>query len=122
MPTYPELTCHSAEDLRILDSRAKTQYKVAPDVIETYEREIIPFWTGRSMRDQMFQELPQEWHDAYAAGCFTEFMEQRAPGPHRGATASSTGRACWTSRPTSPGPRPRWTSRRTPRPWTSASS
>ena len=30
VPTYPELTCHSAEDLRILDSRPKTQYKVDP--------------------------------------------------------------------------------------------
>ncbi len=80
VPTYPELTCHSAEDLRILDSRPKTSYRVAPAVIDVYEREIIPYWTGRSLRDQMFQELPQEWHDAYAAGCFTEFMEQRAPG------------------------------------------
>jgi formate C-acetyltransferase len=80
VPTYPELTCHSAEDLRILDARPKTQYKVDASVIDAYEREIIPFWHGRSMRDQMFQELPAEWHDAYAAGCFTEFMEQRAPG------------------------------------------
>ena len=80
VPTYPELTCHSAEDLRILDSRPKTQYKVDPAVIEEYEREIIPFWRGRSLRDQMFSELPQDWLDAYAAGCFTEFMEQRAPG------------------------------------------
>jgi formate C-acetyltransferase len=80
VPTYPELTCHSAEDLRILDSREKTQYKVEPAVIEVYEREIIPFWKGRSMRDQMFQELPPEWQDAYEAGCYTEFMEQRAPG------------------------------------------
>jgi trans-4-hydroxy-L-proline dehydratase len=80
VPTYPELTCHSAEDLRILDTREKTQYKVDSAVIEVYEREVIPFWQGRSMRDQMFQELPQEWHDAYAAGCYTEFMEQRAPG------------------------------------------
>ncbi len=78
--TYPELTCHSVEDLRILDTREKTQYKVDPTVIETYKREIIPFWKGRSMRDQMFQELPQEWMAAYEAGCFTEFMEQRAPG------------------------------------------
>ena len=57
VPTYPELTCHSVEDLRILDSRERTQYKVEPGVIETYEREIIPFWKNRSMRDQMFQEL-----------------------------------------------------------------
>ena len=80
VPTFPELTCHSAEDLRILDSRPKTHYQVDVSVIAEYEREIIPFWRGRSIRDQMFLELPKEWHDAYAAGCFTEFMEQRAPG------------------------------------------
>ncbi|HPS68684.1 MAG TPA: glycyl radical protein [Holophaga sp.] len=80
VPTYPELTCHSAEDLRILDSRAKTQYKVAPSVIEAYEEEVIPFWRGRSLRDQMFQLLSREWQEAYEAGCFTEFMEQRSPG------------------------------------------
>jgi trans-4-hydroxy-L-proline dehydratase len=80
VPTFPELTCHSAEDLRILDSRPRTWYRVDPDVIDAYERDIIPFWKGRSLRDQMFSELPQEWLDAYHAGCFTEFMEQRAPG------------------------------------------
>ena len=80
VPTFPELTCHSAEDLRILDSRPKTPYRVGPDLIEVYEREIIPFWRGRSLRDQMFALLPEEWHHAYEAGCFTEFMEQRAPG------------------------------------------
>ncbi|MGB8260117.1 MAG: trans-4-hydroxy-L-proline dehydratase [Terracidiphilus sp.] len=80
VPTFPELTCHSAEDLRILDSRPLTRYSVAPSVIDLYEREIIPYWKGRSMRDQMFAELPPEWIDAYEAGCFTEFMEQRAPG------------------------------------------
>ncbi len=80
VPTYPELTCHSVEDLRILDSRPKTRYKVAADVIAQYERDIIPYWHGRSLRDVMMAELPAEWHDAYDAGCFTEFMEQRAPG------------------------------------------
>ena len=80
VPTYPELTCHSVDDLRILDSRPKTSYKVDAETIALYEQEIIPFWRGRSMRDVMMDELPVEWHDAYAAGCFTEFMEQRAPG------------------------------------------
>ena len=80
VPTFPELTCHSAEDLRILDSRPLTQYRVEPPVIELYDREIIPYWKGRSMRDLIFAALPQEWIDAYEAGCFTEFMEQRAPG------------------------------------------
>jgi len=80
VPTYPELTCHSAEDLRILDSRPKTSYKVDPAMIARYEAEIIPYWRGRSLRDQIFQELSAQWQEAYAAGVFTEFMEQRAPG------------------------------------------
>ena len=122
VPTYPELTCHSAEDLRILDSRPKTQYKVDPAVIAEYEREIIPFWRGRSLRDQMFAELPQEWLDAYAAGCFTEFMEQRAPGPHRRRRqALPQGDARLQSRHRAGARRPS-TSSATPRPSTSASS
>jgi formate C-acetyltransferase len=80
VPTFPELTCHSLEDLRILDSRPKTSYAVAPEVIEAYEREVIPHWRGRSLRDRLFATLPPEWHALYEAGLFTEFMEQRAPG------------------------------------------
>jgi pyruvate formate-lyase/glycerol dehydratase family glycyl radical enzyme len=80
VPTFPELTCHSVEDLRILDSREKTSYRVAPEVVSAYEREVIPWWRGRSLRDRLFEALPLEWHAAYEAGLFTEFMEQRAPG------------------------------------------
>jgi len=80
VPTYPELTCHSLEDLRILNSRPKTSYTVSAECLEAYERKIIPYWRGRSMRDRLFQALPPEWQDAYEAGIFTEFMEQRAPG------------------------------------------
>jgi pyruvate formate-lyase/glycerol dehydratase family glycyl radical enzyme len=79
-PTFPELTCHSLEDLRILDSRPLTSYAVAPAVVRAYEREVIPYWRGRSLRDRLFAELPPEWHALYEAGLFTEFMEQRAPG------------------------------------------
>ena len=79
-PTYPDVTCHSAEDLRILDSRPKTSFKSDPKTVRMYEKEIIPFWRGRSIRDRMMDELPQEWKDAYESGVFTEFMEQRAPG------------------------------------------
>jgi len=79
-PTYPEVTCHSVEDLRILDSRPKTSFKCDEKTIKMYEKEIIPFWRGRSIRDRMMEELPDEWRSAYEAGLFTEFMEQRAPG------------------------------------------
>ncbi len=80
VPTYPELTCHSLEDLRVLNSRPKTNYAVSAECMEVYAGKIIPYWQGRSIRDRMFQELPQEWREAYEAGLFTEFMEQRAPG------------------------------------------
>jgi len=79
-PTYPELTCHSVEDLRILRGREKTRYAVSEESIACYEREIIPYWRGRSLRDRIFAALGPEWHQAYGAGLFTEFMEQRAPG------------------------------------------
>jgi formate C-acetyltransferase len=80
VPTYPELTCHSLEDLQVLNTRENTRYLVPEEVFRTYEEEIIPFWSGRSLRDRIFAELPQEWQVAYEAGVFTEFMEQRAPG------------------------------------------
>jgi formate C-acetyltransferase len=80
VPTFPELTCHSVEDLRILNSRPKTWYRVDDETVRLYEEQVIPYWRGRSMRDRMFEELPLEWKDAYQAGIFTEFMEQRAPG------------------------------------------
>jgi formate C-acetyltransferase len=79
-PTYPELTCHSLEDLKILNSRPKTNYAADESCIKIYEEMIIPYWRGRSMRDRIFGELPPEWMEAYSAGMFTEFMEQRAPG------------------------------------------
>ncbi len=80
VPTFPELTCHSVKDLKILRSRATTPYEVPDSVIHAYEETIIPFWKGRSMRDRLFARLPDEWREAYEAGLFTEFMEQRAPG------------------------------------------
>jgi len=79
-PTFPELCCHSLDDLDILDSRSKTSYKVSTAVRQTYADKVIPFWDGRSMRDLIFTEMADEWKDAYNAGIFTEFMEQRAPG------------------------------------------
>jgi len=78
--TYPELTCHSLEDLEILDTREKNPYKVSEECKRVYKEKVIPFWKGRSMRERIFEQLDDEWKDAYAAGIFTEFMEQRAPG------------------------------------------
>lgn len=78
--TYPELCCHTLEDLDILDSRPKIPFKVSSQVRGTYEERIIPYWEGNSMRDLIFAEMSEAWKAAYDAGIFTEFMEQRAPG------------------------------------------
>ena len=78
--TYPELTCHSEEDLRILGCRAKTHYRTTEEDVRVYREEVIPFWRGRTMRDRIFAGLSDAWKAAYEAGLFTEFMEQRAPG------------------------------------------
>ena len=79
-PTYPEVCCHSLEDLEILNSRPKTSYVVDEETLRLYQEETILFWRGRSMRDRIFAEMTPEWKAAYEAGIFTEFMEQRAPG------------------------------------------
>ena len=79
-PTYPELCCHSLEDLDILNSREKISFAVSPQARQVYEEIIIPFWRGKSMRELIFQEMTEEWKAAYEAGVFTEFMEQRSPG------------------------------------------
>ena len=79
-PTFPELCCHSLPDLDILDSREKIPFSVSPESRKIYEAEVIPSWQGKSMRDLIFREMTDEWKEAYEAGVFTEFMEQRAPG------------------------------------------
>ncbi len=80
VPTFPELTCHSVEDFHVLNSRDQQRYTISQEDIDTYEREVIPYWSGRTMRERIFSHVPKEWKAAYEAGVFTEFMEQRAPG------------------------------------------
>jgi len=79
-PTFPELCCHSLDDLDILNSREKTSFHVEPVTRAAYEKTVIPFWRGKSMRELILNEMTNEWKTAYEAGIFTEFMEQRAPG------------------------------------------
>ncbi len=80
VPTFPELTCHTVEDLHVLNSRDMQRYIVDENDIKIYEHEIIPFWKGKTQRERIFNHIPDEWRLAYEAGVFTEFMEQRAPG------------------------------------------
>jgi len=79
-PTYPELCIHSERDLKILDTRPKVSFKVSEETRGIILNEVVPFWKGKSIRDRIFAEVDLQWKDAYSAGVFTEFMEQRSPG------------------------------------------
>lgn len=79
-PTYPEVCCHTAEDLDTLHTRPITSYKVPEEDRRALVEEVLPYWQGRTQRERIFAAMEPEWLDAFEAGVFTEFMEQRAPG------------------------------------------
>lgn len=79
-PSYPEVCLHSLEDLQILNDREKVFFKVDEKTREAYQGVIIPFWEGKTMREKLLDNMTPQWKDAYDAGVFTEFQEQRAPG------------------------------------------
>ncbi len=80
VPTYPEVCCHKEDDLETLDSREKNPYRVDEHTEQIYKEKILPFWEGETIREKIFENMTEEWRDAYEAGVFTEFMEQRVPG------------------------------------------
>ena len=79
-PTYPEICLHSLEDLQILNDRKKVFFSVDEETKEIYKQKIIPFWTGKTMREDLLSKMDADWMKAYKAGIFTEFQEQRGPG------------------------------------------
>jgi pyruvate formate-lyase/glycerol dehydratase family glycyl radical enzyme len=79
-PTYPELCCHTLNDLKILNDREKVSFKVEKQTRKLFKDEIIPFWQGKSTRDSLMARMTPAWKAAFKAGVFTEFMEQRSPG------------------------------------------
>ncbi|MEF9839754.1 MAG: glycyl radical protein [Lachnospiraceae bacterium] len=79
-PTFPELCCHSLEDMHVMNDRALINFKVKEEDYKFQEETIIPFWGKRSIRERIIENMSTEWKEAYEAGIFTEFMEQRGPG------------------------------------------
>ncbi|HHU07872.1 MAG TPA: glycyl radical protein [Clostridiaceae bacterium] len=79
-PTFPELCCHTLEDLEVMNQRELISFKVEDEYFKIQEETFIPFWENRSTRTKILSLMTDEWKDAYAAGIFTEFMEQRGPG------------------------------------------
>ena len=83
-PTFPELCCHTVEDMEVMDARELISFKVTEEDKKIQAEKIIPYWENRSIRHKIMSSVSDTWKDCYAAGMFTEFMEQRGPG-HTGA-------------------------------------
>lgn len=79
-PTFPELCCHSVEDMRLMNERELIRFQVTPEDMALQEKVMIPFWKERCIRSRIFRQMTPEWKKAYECGIFTEFMEQRGPG------------------------------------------
>jgi len=43
-PTFPEICCHTVEDLDVLDSREKVSYAVSDEVRAKFRNYVTPFW------------------------------------------------------------------------------
>lgn len=79
-PTFPELCCHSEEDMKVMSERKLVSFHTTEEDRKLQAAEIIPFWKGRTIREKLLSRMTPEWHECYEAGIFTEFMEQRGPG------------------------------------------
>lgn len=79
-PTFPELCCHTVEDMRVMNDRSLINFKVTAEDMRFQEEVIIPYWEKRSIRNKIISNMSDEWRAVYHAGVFTEFMEQRGPG------------------------------------------
>lgn len=79
-PTYPELCCHTEEDLRLLNSREYISFKVSDEDKKIHMEQVLPYWQNRSSRERILANMKPEWKECYASAMFTEFMEQRSAG------------------------------------------
>lgn len=84
-PTFPELCCHTLDDMHIMNDRELISFKVDEEDFQYQKEVIIPYWENRSIRHKIVNSMTQKWRDCYENGLFTEFMEQRGPGHTAGA-------------------------------------
>lgn len=79
-PSFPELCCHTPEDLDVMNRRDKIFFRVSENAKQIHLEKVIPYWENRSVRQSILRHMTPEWHACYESGIFTEFMEQRGPG------------------------------------------
>ena len=78
-PTFPELCCHTLEDMHNMNDREQVNFKVTEDDLRVQERHHSVLEEPR-FREKIMAAQTEQWHLAFEAGIFTEFYEQRAGG------------------------------------------
>ena len=78
--TFPELCCHTVEDMHVMNDRELINFTVQEEDFTVQEEVMIPYWDKRCIRNKILRQMTPEWKKAYECGIFTEFMEQRGPG------------------------------------------
>jgi hypothetical protein len=89
-PTFPELCCHTIEDMHIMNDRKLVNFTVTEDDLKLQEEEIIPYWKNRAVREHLLKAMTQEWRDCYEVGMFTEFMDRAIQPAARTSTSRAT--------------------------------
>lgn len=79
-PSFPELCCHTTDDLSVMDQRKYIFFKVDDEARKIQDMIVTPYWESRSLRKLLLDHMTPEWKACYESGIFTEFMEQRGPG------------------------------------------
>ena len=64
-PTFPELCCHSVEDMTVMSERDLVSFHTTEEDRKLQAEEIIPFWKGRTMRERLLASMTPEWNDCY---------------------------------------------------------
>ena len=52
-PTFPELCCHTLEDMHVMNDRDLISFKVSEEDLKLQEEKIIPYWENRSIRHKI---------------------------------------------------------------------
>ena len=64
-PTFPELCCHSVEDMTVMSERDLVSFHTTEEDRKLQAEEIIPYWKGKTMREKLLSMMTPEWHDCY---------------------------------------------------------
>ena len=67
-PTFPELCCHTMEDMHVMNDRELISFKSKGKRTLRFRRGNDPYWDKRCIRNKILRQMTPEWKKAYEAG------------------------------------------------------